>query len=166
MSKVLFVTRQDIVTRTPIGGSVDPDKFTSFMYMAQEIQLQSVIGTRLYEKLQSDILGNSLSGDYQTLVNDYIKDFVCFHGAADFVEFSPFEIKNAGIFKHESENSSAATVEELRSLSSNLRNKAEHYGRRLYDHLSAFNSRYPEWNQYQTGDMPKQGDTTKSSWVL
>lgn len=166
MARVLFVTREDITSRTPIGGNVDSDKYMSFVYDVQEIHLQSIIGTQLLEKLYTDITGSTLTGKYETLVNTYIKPFVSFYAVGEYMAFANFSINNGGVYAHESENSVAATRADVNALSQQLIDKAEHWGRRMYDYLSANVSDFPEWNEYQTGDMPKYGDSTRVSWVL
>lgn len=166
MAKVLFLTNKDIKTRTPLGGNVDTDKFQNFIRVTQDINLQGMLGTRLYVKLQNDVINSTLTGNYKTLVDDYIKDFIAWYSLAEYMPFAGFTINNGGVFSHESENSVAATRGDINALAQMCRDKSEHYGRRLYDYLCANNSLFPEWNEYQTGDMTKQGDATRSSWVL
>lgn len=166
MARGLFITRKDIVRRTPLGGNVDTDKYFNMAYEVQEIQLQGILGTQLYRKLETDVINSTLTGNYLTLVNTYIKDFVCWYTLAELVPFLSFSIVNGGVVQHEPENGTSASFDEVLSLEARAKNKAEHHGRRMYDYLCANNSLFPEWNQYQSGDMSKQGDSTKVSWVL
>ncbi len=73
MATALLITRDDIVKLTALGGNVDIDKFIQFVLIAQDIHLQNYLGTQLLEKIQSDILANTLSGNYQLLVEKYLK---------------------------------------------------------------------------------------------
>ena len=34
---ILFISRNDIIKRTPIGGNIDPEKLVPFIKTAQEI---------------------------------------------------------------------------------------------------------------------------------
>ena len=73
MATALFIKRADLVKNTALSGNVDTDKFIQFIKLAQEIHIQNYLGTDLYDKISSDISSSSLSGDYLTLVNDYIQ---------------------------------------------------------------------------------------------
>ena len=68
MSDVLFIQREDLIRYTLIGGNVDTDKIIPHIKVAQDIHILPILGTKLYEKLQSDISGSTLAGHYSTLV--------------------------------------------------------------------------------------------------
>ena len=155
MAKVLFITKDDLKKRTPLGGNIDPDKFLNMIRAAQDIHLQPVIGTRLYKKLEADVIGSTLTGDYLTLVNDYIKDFLVWKAASDYVVFGAFEIGNGGVFRHEAENATSASRGDVDYLAQKLADKSGHYQRRMVDYLCANISAFPEYTAWQNGDMPK-----------
>ena len=69
---ILFCSRNDIVKRTPLGGNIDPEKIIPFVKTAQDKYLLLALGTVLYDKLQDVIASGTLTGVYQTLVNEYI----------------------------------------------------------------------------------------------
>ena len=73
MATALFIKREDIVRNTALGGNVDTDKFIQFIKVAQEIHVQNYLGSRLYDKISSDIIAGTLSGNYLSLVNTYIQ---------------------------------------------------------------------------------------------
>ena len=61
MAKALFIKRDDITKNTSLSGSVDSNKFLQFVQIAQEIHVQNLIGTSLYEKIETLILdGNGV----------------------------------------------------------------------------------------------------------
>ena len=72
MSKALLINREDLVRFTPLSGNIDFDKVIQYVEIAQDIHVHELIGTNLYERLQSDIIGGTLSGDYASLVSTYI----------------------------------------------------------------------------------------------
>ena len=51
MATVLFITRTDLVKNSIIDGNVDTDKFIQFVKVAQEIEIQNYLGTKLYDKI-------------------------------------------------------------------------------------------------------------------
>ena len=58
--KVLFIKRDDIVRNSVLSGNVDSDKFLQFIEIAQEIHIQNYLGTKLYDKLRTDIIADSV----------------------------------------------------------------------------------------------------------
>ena len=82
MATALFITQEDLVRNSIISGSTDYDKIIQFVKIAQIIDIQNLLGTDLYNKISEDIIsgaagGAGLSGDYLTLVNEYIQPTFC-----------------------------------------------------------------------------------------
>ena len=46
MATVLFINRTDLVRNSIIDGNVDTDKFIQFIKIAQQIDIQQIIGTK------------------------------------------------------------------------------------------------------------------------
>ena len=76
MAQALFITRNDLVKYTAVNGNVDTDKFIQFIKISQDIHIQNYLGTDLFNKIGADIIAGTLTGDYLSLVNDYIKPMV------------------------------------------------------------------------------------------
>ena len=167
MATALFISREDLVRNTIINGTVDSDKFLPFVKLAQIQHIQNYLGSRLYDKISQDILDGSLTGDYQTLVNEYVQPALIHFAMVDFLPFSAFEIKNGGIFKHSSETATQPSKDEVDYLVQKHRNFAEFYTRRMIDFLT-FNapSKYPEYYTNQNEDMYPDKSASFVGWVL
>lgn len=167
MATALFISREDLVRNTIINGTVDSDKFLPFIKLAQIQHIQNYLGSKLYDKISQDILDGSLTGDYQTLVNEYVQPALIHFAMVDFLPFSAFEIKNGGIFKHSSETATQPSKDEVDYLVQKHRNFAEFYTRRMIDFLT-FNapSKYPEYYTNQNEDMYPDKSASFVGWVL
>ena len=55
MAFALFVSRNDIIKNTPLGGAIDADKLIPFIRTAQEKYILNLLGTILYNSLQTKI---------------------------------------------------------------------------------------------------------------
>jgi hypothetical protein len=64
MATALLITRQDLVRYSVLDGNVDTDKFIGFVKKAQDIHIQAMLGTRLLEKIQADIIAGTLAEPY------------------------------------------------------------------------------------------------------
>lgn len=166
MATVLFIKRADLVRHSIIDGNVDTDKFIYYIKEAQEIHIKNYLGTDLYNKITSDIQGGTLSGDYLTLVNDYVQPMLIYYAYMDYLPFASYSIKNGGVYKHTSENAENATKEEIDFLVSKVRDKAEYYTRRFIDHMSFNQSSFPEYTSNTNDDVSPDYDANFVGWNL
>ena len=56
MAEALLITRNDVVKFTALNGNVDTDNFIQWVKIAQDIDIQRVLGTQLLQKLQAEII--------------------------------------------------------------------------------------------------------------
>jgi len=166
MASVLFITRKDIVAKSPLGGNVDTDKFIFFIKQAQDIHVQNILGTKLYEALQTKISGGTLTGNYQTLVDTYIQPVLIQYALVDFLPFAGVTIGNGGVYVHQSENSDTATKNRIDFLVQKTRDTAEYYSRRLIDYLTYNNQLFPKYNQNTNDDVYPSSDSSFHGIVL
>lgn len=167
MATALFIKRSDLVKNTALNGNVDTDKFIQFIKIAQEVHVRNYLGTDLYDKISTDIVADTLSGDYLSLVNDYVQPMLIHFAMAEYLPFAAYTVANGGVFKHSSENSEVATKEEVDSLIARERDYAEYYAARFVDHMS-FNapSKFPEYYSNNNEDIYPDKETNYQGWVL
>jgi len=167
MAQALFVTRKDVVKFTALNGNVDTDKFIQYVKIAQDIHIQNYIGTDLYNKIQSDIVASSLTGDYLSLVTDYIKPMLIHWAMVEYLPFAAYTVANKGVYKHSSENSENVSKEEVDFLIEKERNTAQYYTDRFIDYMS-FNasSKFPEYYTNSNEDVYPDKDASFEGWVL
>jgi hypothetical protein len=166
MAQALFVTREDIVKYTAMNGNVDTDKFIQFVKIAQDIHIQNYLGTKLYDKINDDIVAGTLSSPYTTLLSKYIKPMVIHFAMVEYLPYASYTIANKGVYKHNSENSTNVEKEEVDFLIAKERDVAQHYTNRFIDYMSFKQSLYPEYNANSNGDMYPDSEANFVSWVL
>jgi hypothetical protein len=167
MATALFIKRADLVKNTALNGSVDTDKFIQFIHIAQEIHVRNFMGTDLYDKISSDIIGGSLSGDYLALVNDYIQPMLIHYAMAEYLPFAAYTIANGGVYKHNSENSTIASKEEVDLLINRERDYAEYYTQRFIDYMSFHaDEKFPEYYTNNNEDIYPDKDVLFHGWSL
>lgn len=166
MANVLFLTRKDLMSLTPLEGNIDEDKWRYSVLAAQDMELELIIGSRLYEKLKDDVLGSNLTGKYKELVDSYIKRYLAYMVASEYVNYGGYRVANGGTFRHEPETGTPASASESARLSNLLRKKADYYGGRMVDFICANSNSFPEYYQHNTGDVSKSNDNTSTQWLL
>jgi hypothetical protein len=143
----LFITRNDIIKNTPLGGAIDADALLPFVRTAQEKYLLNLLGTVLYNKVQDDIESQtSFTGIYEQLVDDYIKPTIIWYSCVEYIPFSAVTFKSNGAVKQISEQSVSPGKNEIDYLLSKALNNADFYATRLQDFLIAYSSQIPEFN--------------------
>ena len=166
MATALFISRTDLVKNSIIDGNVDTDKFIQFIKIAQEIHIRNYVGGKLYDKISADIVAGSLSGNYLTLVTDYVQPMLIHYAMVDYLPFASYQVKNGGVFKNNSENAQTASKDEVDFLVSKQRDFAEYYCRRFIDYMCFHGNLYPEYTSNSEDDVYPSKDTNSSSWVL
>jgi hypothetical protein len=161
MSKAILISREDLVRYTPISGNLDFDRVQQYVEMAQDIHIHELLGSNLYKKIQSDIIANTLSGDYLALVNDYIRPTLIQYSFLEFLPFSQFSVSNKGVFKHTSEAAETLTKDDLMMMIEATRDTAQNYATRLVDYLCNYPEKFPE---YLTNTKEELSPTRKTSF--
>jgi hypothetical protein len=166
MATALFIKRQDLVRNSILDGNVDTDKFIQYIKIAQQIHIRNYLGSDLYNRISTDILNNTLNGDYLELVNDYIQPMLIHYAMVDYLPFAAYQVKNGGVFKHTSENAESATKDEVDFLMQKERDIAEYYTRRFIDYMSFNQELFPEYYTNSNDDIHPDTNSTFQGWQL
>ena len=154
--KALFITTDDLRRKSIIGGAVDADKFIQFIEVAQDIHIQNYLGTKLYNKISTLIVNDTIddagNAVYKTLLNDYLTPMLIWFAQSDYYMFASYQVSNGGVFRHRSESSETPSMQEIKSLVDSSRDKAEFYVRRFLDYNDVNeDGMYPDKNENFNG---------------
>lgn len=166
MAEALLITRDDLVRFTSVNGNVDTDKFIQYIKIAQDIHIQNYLGTELLNKIKSDIIASTLTGDYQSLVETYVKPMLIHWAMVEYLPFAAYTIANKGVYKHSSENAENVGKDEVDFLLEKERKIAQHYTQRFIDYMSFNQQLFPEYNENSNGDMYPDTNNNFIGWVL
>jgi hypothetical protein len=168
--KALFITTNDLRRKSIIGGAVDADKFIQFIEVAQDIHIQNYLGTKLYDKISTLIVNDTIddagNAVYKTLLNDYLTPMLIWFAQSDYYMFASYQVSNGGVFRHRSESSETPSMQEIKSLVDSSRDKAEFYVRRFLDYMDNNNNSYPEYNDINEDGMYPDKNENFNGWVL
>jgi len=165
MEKAIFINEQDFKAFTSANGSLDADKFIQFIWTAQDIHIQNYLGTDLYEKLTSDQLNETLSGNYLILRDKYISPLLINLGMATFLPFASIRITNGGVFTMNPEGVSAIDSESLGVLIGQYERFADNYAKKLVKFLCDNTHLFPEYLNSSDSDVhPHKPNPT--NWLI
>lgn len=134
--KVLFVSIDNIKDETPIQMNVDDDRIRPFIIQAQEVNVQRILGTKLFNRIRDDIMFNTLRGDYRDLLNDYIKPVVVQYTLYYALPFISMQITNKSIGRGSADWFNESSLEDLKYLRNASKDYAEYYEQRLIQYLA------------------------------
>lgn len=131
MAELLFIQPSEITKTTILGGNVDIDKYQFCIVNAQISVIEPLLGSELYDKIISDIEGETLTGLYATLYNEFIKPITKNEALADYIEMASYTLDNGGLFKHQPDNAEIVDKEEAQFLAGKYHNLAQMYVQRF-----------------------------------
>lgn len=150
---VLLVSEQKLKAFTAIHENVQAADLAPHIESAQDLYLQNVIGYSLLAALKTAILGGSLTADQKLLLDEYISPMLMQYALYQALPFMKYKIVDKGVVSGTSETSSPTTLDELQFLRQNVLDTAEFYQERLRSHLIYNSSTYPEYNDWQNGEL-------------
>ena len=132
---------------TDVNDSLDTALIKNSIRTAQDIHLERIIGTKLYDKILSDIDSSSLTGVYQTLVDDYIQDFLLYAAYYEALESIYLRPRNNGLLTPTGGENSIEVDRSMYNVKrQSVENKMEFYAEKLSRYLSEEEANYPELN--------------------
>ena len=164
--EVLFVTKEDVVRMTDLNGNTDVDRFLSKVKIAQDLDVQILLGTRLFERIKTDILNDTLADPYLYLLEEKIKPIVIHYSMVQYLPSAPYVVGNKGVYKRTSENGQVVDANELIKMIENERSVAEAYAQRFIDYMSFNQNLYPEYFQNTNDDMYPTRRNYFNGWYI
>lgn len=150
MQEILFITHEEIVKTTIIGGNVDIDKFNMCILNTQLRVIEPLLGSELYNKIKTD-LPSGLSGLYLELFEDYVQPITKYDSCSDYISISPYTLSNNGLFKMSPENTQIVSQKEVESLSSRYSSISETFVSRFKKWIDLNGKNIPEYKKFQDG---------------
>jgi hypothetical protein len=166
MAEALLIGKADLQAYTALNGNVDTDKVIPFIKIAQDIWILQYVGTDLMTKIKTDIAASTLTGNYATLVNTYLKPMLIHFTMVEYLPFAAYSISNKGLYKHSSENAEIVSKEEVDYLVEKEKRIAENYAQRFLDYMIVNQSLFTEYQTNGSGDVFPQSGNYLSNWYI
>ena len=166
-AEVLFVNPDYIKRITNINGSIEDAYLVPSIILAQDKYIQLYLGTDLLEKLKSDISGSSLSGDYATLMDSYVRKSTLWWTMVELIPSLYVKMDNGSLVLRVSEDTQAISPDDLHREVERARQNAQFYSYRLYEYLSHNSGLFAEYSTNTGADMlPQPADYYQSGMSI
>jgi hypothetical protein len=173
MQDTLLISWTKVKQYSDINDSLDPDLIKNNIRIAQDIQLQRIIGTILYNKICDLVKNNTISdsenANYKTLLDDYIQDMLLYASYYELLESVFIRPKNNGLLTPTGgENSESVDRNRYEMKRTSVLNKFMYYADRLSKYLVEEQNDFPELTEntllYQ--QIPDYGSQYRSPIVF
>jgi hypothetical protein len=134
---VLLISETKLKNFTNINKNVDMDVLKAEIQIAQDIDLQTLLGTLFYNHLLSQVTstGNTFNAAETTLVNDYIQPFLIQQAYFQCIPQLMYRTMNRGIVEGTMENAASVDIDTMKYLRTIQKQRADFYMTRLQDYL-------------------------------
>jgi hypothetical protein len=166
MAQALFITTEDLTKFTAVNGNIDRDNFIQFIKISQDIHIKNYLGSKLYDKINDDIVDGTLANPYLALLTDYIKPMVIHWAMVEYLPWGAYTIANRGIYKHGAETSETVSKNEVDFLIEKERTTAENYTRRFIDYMCYNYNDFPEYTTNVDSDIVPSKNSAFGGWYL
>tara|TARA_R110000822_G_scaffold97176_2_gene220825 strand:+ start:1892 stop:2473 length:582 start_codon:yes stop_codon:yes gene_type:complete len=168
MQNTLLISEAKLKAFTDINNNLDPSLIKSTIREAQIIHITRLLGTKLYDKIIDDVDAGTLTGNYKSLVDDYVQDSLLYWAYYESLEAIYLRPRNNGLLQPQG-GDNALSVDMLiyDKKRRSVKNKAEYFSERLVDYLCFNSSLFPEYGTEQNAEIfPETGTQFKSPIVF
>lgn len=141
----MWITQSYLKTFTPINMNVDISEVANHIESAELIHLRELLGKLLYDDLTTKINAGTLSSIETELV-DLCKQMLAYRSAEIAIPFLSIKIRNKGAVRLNDEFAQPASIEEMKYLRAELKNRAEYFTERSSQFLCDYSTNFPLWN--------------------
>jgi hypothetical protein len=153
---VLLISETKLKNFTNINKNVDMDVLKAEVQIAQDIDLQTILGTKFYNHLLSQVssTGNTFNAEETTLVNDYIQPYLIQTAYFNAIPQIMYRTMNNGIMSGTMENAQSVDIATMQYLRNIQKSRADFYMTRLQDYLliGRGQNKFPDYNTQSTID--------------
>ena len=149
----LYISASLLKRDTALGSTVDDNLLQPYIRIAQDRWILPALGTQLDDKLKSDIAQDTLTGDYQTLVEDYISPALVQLTFAEVAYVVRLRFANNSVTIGSSEQGGSASMSDIRKVVEQSQEIGMFYRERLIEYLTFNSGSFPEYTSNTGADL-------------
>ena len=157
--QVLLVSEQRLKQWTNLDDNVRLNEITPNILQAQDIYIQNLIGTKLYDRLKAGVIAGDLTANEDLLLNDYVGKTLMQYALYMILPSIKYKVANQGILNGTSEETQPTSLDELQYLRETTLDTAMFYDKRLREYLIQNPAQFQEWLTWENNGMPRNSDT-------
>ncbi len=154
-TEIFLISETYVKKASSIMKNVDNQFIKAHILEAQNIQIQQVLGTALYDEIIEEFISFKASGDPRTaigtyvsatnltLIDNYLKQIILYYTLYYSIYDLWLKFTNKGVVNQTSDNSDTADILYLEKMRKSYKSTAEDYIQLMLDFLIENSSSYP-----------------------
>lgn len=135
INNVLLISEDTIKSQSNLSDNCWGKFLLPAIREAQEIRLQAVIGTNLYQSLLEKVSAGTVVDQYKDLLDYYVQPVLLYQVLSDVIDVLDVKLANLGTIRSRDEYVDNISDEERVRLKTNYEYKADWYVKRLQQYL-------------------------------
>lgn len=169
MADVFFISKTYLEEMSVINENTDWKILKPTIIMVQDIYLQKILGTPLYNDLKTKLIADITLATYpneKALIDNYISKALVWYIKMEATMEFKFRYMNKGVMVKNSDNSQPADTNDLKYLMDKWRVNAEMYAQLLTDYLIMNTQTFPKYLEVDdSGMVAKQKNYTSGIYL-
>jgi len=149
----LYINASRIKKDTALGSAVDDNLLHPYILIAQDRWILPALGTDLDNKLKQDIIDSTLTGNYETLVTEYIQPCLVQLAFAEVAYVMRLRFSNNSVTLIDNEQGSSAGINDIKMVVQKATEIGMFYRGRLVDYLCHNSNLFPEYTSNTGSDL-------------
>ncbi len=139
MNNILLISEDYIKSNSTLNDNCFGKWLLPTIRESQEINLQNILGSNLFNKIMSLIENNTIRNvenmGYKALLDEQIRPYLLYQVQANLIPYINFKLGNIGSVVSNDEHIQTLSQGNLELLQNNFQNKADFYARRLQQYI-------------------------------
>ena len=146
----LLLREDDISKNTPIGGNVETSRLIPAIKSAQITAIKPLLGEAFYANLVEKYKTDTLTEEYETLYEDYIKPMLIHLSTAYYFSYGAYNIGNSGIYKATGSDAESISKDEVDYLVKAQEKTYESYKSGYFEFMKVNAKLFPLYSEEET----------------
>jgi len=130
-----FISETYIKNNSPVTYNIDSKDLYSHVDTAEQVHIQSILGSEFYDDLKTKYEAQTLSTDESTLVQYWIKPADLWRSLALALPWIHYNLRNKGFMDNTDDNASHTGFSEFKFMLNETTNRAEFLENQLIKYL-------------------------------
>jgi len=168
MTTTLLISENKLKNFSDLNNALDPDLLKNAIREAQDINLQRMLGFKLYNKIIDDVAAGTISGVYKSLLDNYIQDALLYWSYYEALEAIYLRPRNNGLIQPQGQDNAQGVDSRIYDKKrESVKNKAEFFSERLVGYIIDNETSFPEFGTESGMEMyPDQSNQYRSPIVF
>lgn len=149
----LYISPSILKRDTALGSTVDDNLLQPYIRIAQDRWILPALGTQLDNKLKSDVVAGTVTGVYETLLEDYIQPALVQLAFSEVAYVVRMRFANNTVTIGNSEQGTSASMQDIRKVVEQSNEIGMFYRERMIDYLQFNSGSFPEYTSNTGADL-------------